>query len=204
MKLGFNGIALACAVFCSTLVSAPTPEQSTKSNPEISKVRPLETYPLHVFELFFYMKDKLWPEADGSDIRLTPVDAAYNQLTAEEITELVAYWNANKAKLPYMEETWDCDDFANEFAYWARRWVAERTRGESAPPAVGCAYIAIVNNYEIGTRKIVWVKGTIYHVVNVILRDDGQWFFFEPQSGRMIPIEGPIYEGTIQVIKVAI
>jgi hypothetical protein len=41
-----------------------------------------------------------------------------------------------------------------------------------------------------------------YHAINVILRDDGQWFFFEPQNGRLCPVEGSIYEGAIEVLKI--
>lgn len=185
---------------------AQTPEQSKTSKPVVGKptivtVRPLENEPLMDLEILWFMQHMLWPEA-SMDQRLRSVDQYYTPLTQAEINELIAFWQARRLKTPYIEDVFDCDDFALEFFYLSHVWCVERARGHSFTPAVGQAFIKISGWYELMREPILVPRA--YHVINVILRDDGQWFFFEPQGGKLMPIESHLYEGSVEVVKIHI
>lgn len=147
------------------------------------------------------MKCLLWSEAE-EDIKSGPVDYAYFSLTKDQIEDLFSFVKARREHIPYIAEAWDCDDFALEFHYLARLWAVRSTRGVQIAPAVGMAFVKLDGPYPFFEGE-PYVMG-VYHVINVILRNDGQWFFVEPQNGRILPIEGSIYEGAIEVIKIVI
>jgi hypothetical protein len=172
MKLGFNGIVLACAIFCSTPVLAQTPEPSKKSKPVVVKheePRPLESFPWHSLEVWVSMTTLLWPEAEWG-IKSGPMDALYTPLTQSEINELIAYWRANKQPFLYVDDVWDCDDFALDMFFLSRVWSMKRTQGQSPMPAVGMAFVKITGCYEL-MRERHFIPGTAYHVIPRYQRD---------------------------------
>lgn len=184
---------------------AQTPEPSKKSKPVVVKheePRPLESFPWHSLEVWVSMTTLLWPEAEWG-IKSGPMDALYTPLTQSEINELIAYWRANKQPFLYVDDVWDCDDFALDMFFLSRVWSMKRTQGQSPMPAVGMAFVKITGCYEL-MRERHFIPGTAYHVINVILREDGQWFFFEPQSGKLMPIESHLYEGSVEAVKIHI
>jgi len=150
-------------------------------------------------ELVSDMSSLLWPEAN-EELKDGPWDGIYRQLSPESIDSLIAFWKARKEPFPYESEAWDCDNFALEFFYLAQCW---NMRTESymlpPPPVVGIALIHVDGYYDLFSHSFT---GDFYHAINVIQRDDGQWLFFEPQNGRMMPIDGSIYEGAIEVVRI--
>ena len=151
-------------------------------------------------ELVLSMQKLLWPDATD-ELKDGPVDSGYYALTQAQIDDLFSFVKARHELTPYISEAWDCDDFALEFHYLARVWSVRQMQGEPVSPTVGIAYVALNGPYPM-IRGERFVQG--YHAINVILRDDGQWFFVEPQNGNIVPIEGSIYEGAIEVIKILI
>lgn len=146
------------------------------------------------------MSRRLWPEApDNTEIKNGPLDAYYFTPSQAEIDELLAFIKARKEFFPYIPEAWDCDNFAIEAYYLAQVWAVRHTAGQWGPPTVGIAYVKLDGPYPLWDGE---PDARGYHAINVILRDDGQWFFFEPQNGRLCPIEGSIYEGAIEVVRI--
>lgn len=145
------------------------------------------------------MRELLWPEATHK-LKDGPWDGVYRQLSQAEIDDLISFWHARKEPFPYTEEAWDCDNFALEFFYLAQAWnMRIPAYFHPPPPVVGIALIHVDGFYELFSQT-AWAKFS--HAINVIQRDDGQWLFFEPQNGRMIPIESPILGGDIEVVKI--
>ncbi len=101
---------------------------------------------------------------------------------------------------PFLSEAKDCDDFAREAVYLAKRWSYRYFEGLPATVAFGSAFVYVDGYYSLFSSKLGWVQG--YHVLNVYCRNDGQWFWFEPQSGRSEPVESMIYEGIITVFRI--
>lgn len=131
-----------------------------------------------------------------------PEDGLYFALSQAQIDDLVRFHYDRREAFPYVVDAWDCDDMAREFLHLSRVWNIRRNGVLRCAPAVGAAYVRLQGPYDL-------VDGSpfarAYHVINVILRDDGQWFFFEPQSAKLLPIEGPVlYEQSIEVMKVQI
>lgn len=136
------------------------------------------------------------------DWRQIAVDVDYISPTQTEIDEMVAFAVAHKEFAPYVEEAWDCDNFANEFKYWADVWSLRHFRSRLAV-TVGVAYIQMegdVSEFIPGEDALPLV----YHALIVIRRNDGQWFFYEPQSkgNRFAPIEGLLCAGSVKVLRV--
>lgn len=131
-----------------------------------------------------------------------PEDAIYYPLTQAQIDDLLRFYNDRREVFPYVVDAFDCDDMAREFHHLSRVWHLRRMGLVPVTPAVGSAYVHIHGPYDL-------VSGSpaveAYHVIIAILRDDGQWFFFEPQTNRIIPIEGPVlYERSLTVMKIQI
>lgn len=145
------------------------------------------------------MRTLLWPEA-STRLKDGPLDSAYRPLSQAQIDSLIAFWKARRELFPYESQSWDCDNFALEFYYLSQVW---NMRTESffvpPPPVVGIALIHVNGMYEL-FHEPVWDE--FYHAINVIQRDDGQWLFFEPQNGMMMPIESAILGGDIEVVKI--
>lgn len=153
-------------------------------------------------ELVKSMKKLLWTEANEGS-KDGPVDGIYFSLAQENIEDLFSFVRARCETFPYIPEAWDCDDFALEFHYLARVWAVRATQGAATvTPAVGIAYVKLDGPYPL-FRNDPYISN-VYHAINVVLRNDGQWFFIEPQNGNIMPIEGSIYEGAIEVVKIAL
>jgi hypothetical protein len=122
-----------------------------------------------------------------------PEDMFYISPTQQDIEEMVAFAVANKERTPYVDEAWDCDNFAREAKHWMDVWALRNYRNSRSAVTVGVAYVRIADplGFFLG-----------YHAMNVILRNDGQWFFYEPQNGKLIPVDEPQADGTITVLKI--
>jgi len=135
------------------------------------------------------------------DTLLGPEDSFYISPTQAEIDEMVAFAVAHKEWTPYVEEAWDCDNFAREFKHWADVWALRHFQARIAV-AVAVAYVQLegdISELYPGEDAIPLV----YHAMIVIRRSDGQWFFLEPQSkGRMVPVDGLLCMGSLKVVKV--
>ena len=145
------------------------------------------------------MQQLLWPEASNA-LKDGPWDGAYRPLSQAEIDDLIAFWNARKERNEYETDSWDCDNFALEFYYLSTVWnMRVPTFFPPPPPAVGIALITVDGWYPL-TSNPRWVD--MAHAINVILRDDGQWFFFEPQNGKLEKIESMMYSGDTETIRI--
>lgn len=150
-------------------------------------------------ELILSMKEMLWPEA-SDDIKDGTWDSVYRPLTQSEIDDLIKFWNARKEQNEYESQSWDCDNFSLEFYYLATVWnMRVPAYFHPPPPAVGIALVKVDGWYPL-TKEPRWVK--MYHAINVILRDDGQWLFFEPQNGCMMPIDSMMLSGDFETIRI--
>lgn len=196
----------ALLLFCSALLAnEPVLNglHTTRFEPYPAEKAAKEDLPRLLFreQLVCSMGNFLWPKADGS-LTLGPVDGTYYAPTKAEIEDLLRFVAARRELLPYIPEAWDCDNFATEFYYWSQVWSVRHTHAAPIAVAVGVAYVKLDGPYQL-FRGEPYVQG-VYHAINVILRNDGQWFFVEPQNGNIVPIEGSIYEGAIEVVKIAI
>lgn len=134
---------------------------------------------------------------DSSELGIVtgPEDAFYISPTQSDIEEMVAFAMSHKEWTKYTEESWDCDNFAREAKHWMDVWALRHYKNSRAAVAVGMAYVRI--STEDGL-----ILG--YHVMNVIRRNDGQWFFLEPQNGVVVPVDGPLANGTVVILKVTL
>lgn len=130
-------------------------------------------------------------------------DSRYFCPTDSEITELLAFYNWRREDLRYISEAWDCDNMAREFKHWADVWAVHHYRHSAVAVAVGMVYVRLEGDvsdlFPSAGHELI---STAYHVLGAILREDGQWLFFEPQTGRLVPVEGPLYEGSVTVLKI--
>lgn len=151
--------------------------------------------------LIHSVRQQLFPGFPSS-VKDGPEDDLYFSLSQGQIDDLLRFYTDRRELLSYVEEAWDCDDMAREFLHLSRVWNRRRFGGIPRVPAVGSAYVRLQGPYDLFPHSPVAFG---YHVVNVILRDDGQWLFFEPQTGRVLAIEGPVrYEESIEVLKLQI
>ncbi len=137
------------------------------------------------------------------DILAGTEDSAYLAPTQEDIDALLKFYRWRREGLGYLSEAWDCDNFAREFKHWADVWSVHYYDRAPVAVAVGMAYVKISGDVSdifpsVGHKQIP----IFYHVLNVIRRADGQWLFFEPQTGALVPVESMLYEGSIEVLKV--
>lgn len=152
------------------------------------------------FTVWDSMNTLLWPEAcKNLEVQNGPMDSYYFAPTQSEIDEMLAFIKARREPFPYIPEAWDCDSFAFEAYHWANVWGVRHTAGRRGAPTMAVAFVKLDGPYPLSAGE-PYAQG--YHAINVILRDDGQWFFFEPQNGRLCPVEGSIYEGAIEVLKI--
>jgi len=127
-------------------------------------------------------------------------DGIYIAPTSEDIEQLLKFYRWRREGFPPIQEAWDCDNFAREFKHWADVWSVRYYARTPAALAVGMVYVRLdgdVSDIFPGLTNVHCL-----HVLNVILRNDGQWLFFEPQTGRLVSVESMIYEGTLEVLKV--
>lgn len=179
MKLHGFGVALAVLFLTSTLLLA----DNIHRRPELVKLVRKTLFP---------------PFSDSTEHG--PEDGVYYSLSQVQIDDLLRFYNDRRETFPYIVDAWDCDDMAREFLHLSRIWNVRRNPGIPFVPAVGAAYVLVDGPYDLVSSSPV-VKAA--HVINVILRDDGQWLFFEPQTGKLLAIEGPLlYEEVIKVVKI--
>jgi len=130
-----------------------------------------------------------------------PEDSVYLAPTEEDVSELLCFIKDRRQLIHYVRDAVDCDDFATEAKYLATVWHSRNYDRVSAGLLFGKAYVKLDGNYELlfpgtGNRHVI-----AYHVINFVVRADGKVFFFEPQSGRIAPVESFIYEDSIQVLR---
>lgn len=141
----------------------------------------------------FYCENPAWSWTE---------DAIYIMPTDQDIRDFLRFYRWRREGLPFHDEAWDCDNISREAKHWADVWAYRYYGRSSASIAVGRAFV-----HMVGDIRDIWpgyVDVDFYHVLNVILRADGQWLFFEPQNGKLVPIEGFIYERTIEVLRIEI
>lgn len=145
----------------------------------------------------------LWqmPNEDAeSNLLLGPEDAYYISPTQTQIDSMVAFALAHKEWTPYVSEAWDCDNFAREFKYWADVWALRHFKAEVGL-TVAVAYVRL----EGDISEIFPGEDAVplaYHAMITIRRNDGQWFFLEPQNGRIVPVDGLLCLGSVKVLKI--
>lgn len=100
----------------------------------------------------------------------------------------------------YVQEAYDCDDFAREAHYWAHRWGKNYYAGMPAAVAFGTVYVKLEGHYSLFTGGEGVYLPLMYHALNVYLRNDGSWWWFEPQTGKSEPVESMLFEGVIEVL----
>src|SRR5262245_39405471 len=186
MKFGWIGIALACVVGLGALThdhkywTTSTPVSVEEEKEGLSASSQLIGYD----RLVCSIQRLLWPEM-LDDLKDGTWDSVYRPLSQKQIDSLVSFHRIRGVSFSYEEDSWDCDDFALEFLYRSRVWGMGNLLHPSAPPVVGMV-LAKVNRYELFEYQD---RHPFYHAFNVILRDDGQWLFYEPQTHRMMPIQ---------------
>jgi len=142
------------------------------------------------------------PKSQKEDLLFGPEDSLYISPTDEDIEAFLKFYRWRREGLPYVPEANDCDNFAREAKYLADVWAVRYYSRTPAAIAVGMVYVKLDGDVSDISPGQTDVHG--YHVLNVIRRSDGQWLFFEPQSGRLVPVESMIYEGGIEVLKVTL
>ena len=161
-------------------------------------------FAIHRTDLVDEMREFILPEQELS-LKNGPEDGRYYSPTQAQIDDLLKFFHHRRELLQYTRDAWDCDDMAREFLLLSRVWSAREFPGLPLAPIVGSVYVIVDGPYELFPRPDGRPAfGTFAHVLNCIRRDDGQWFFFEPQSELMIPIDGPLYEGSMEIIKIQI
>jgi hypothetical protein len=132
-------------------------------------------------------------EDNEKGVLFGPEDSYYISPTQKDIEDMVVFAIAHKEFTPYVEEAWDCDNFAREAKHWMDVWSLRHYRHSRSAIAVGMAYVRLSDP-----------DGELlgYHAMNVIRRNDGQWFFYEPQNGQLIPVDGPLSDGCITVLRI--
>lgn len=129
-------------------------------------------------------------------------DGIYIAPTADDIQQLLKFYRWRREGMEYLSEGFDCDDYAREFKHWATVWGVRYYSRTPAAVAVGMAYVHISGDISDIFSGHELREG--YHVLNVILRSDGQFLFFEPQTGALVPVESMLYEGSLEILKVNI
>lgn len=129
------------------------------------------------------------------------LDAIYIVPSSSDIVDLVKFFKKRKEFVSFTRDGWDCDNFAREFMHYASVW--SRNHYGNAPAAIAVATVWVKCNGDVsdifpGDHSLRHE----YHVTNLILREDGQWFWFEPQSLALTPVESALYEDTLQVIRI--
>ena len=128
-----------------------------------------------------------------------PEDGYYTAPTQEAIDDLMAFFKARREMIPWIEDTFDCDDKATEFKYLASVWSVRRWHGNAPGVLVGKAYVRLDGDYWPLFPTHDWLTG--YHVLNFVVRNDGEIFFIEPQTGCVAEVSSFIYDGSIEIVR---
>jgi hypothetical protein len=131
-----------------------------------------------------------------------PEDSIYIAPTEEDIKDLLAFYQHRKEDLPYLAESWDCDNSASYAKVLADLWNLRRFDKPLAGILVGKLYVHLTGCYDalFPAAGGKYIEG--YHVLNFIVRSDGKIFFWEPQTNLIAPAEIFIYEGSLEVLRV--
>lgn len=170
-----------------------------KTKPDYSKVCAVTRIPVLVS-----MCQKFdWCPVEKTPMELShlPLDAVYIVPSSADIADLVKFYKKRREFTSFTKDGWDCDNFAREFMHYASVW--SRNRYGNAPAAIAVATVWVKCNGDIsdifpGSHDLRHE----YHVTNLILREDGQWFWFEPQTLTLTPVESALYEDTLQIIRI--
>ena len=138
---------------------------------------------------------------ENTNPSLFTMDSLYVLPSQPDMDDLLKFYQKRKEPLPYVTDGHDCDDFARAFMHWAGVWSQHRYGRPKAAVAVGVAWVALhgdISDLFPGDHE----HRTAFHVINVILREDGQWFFFEPQSRALSKVESMLYEGSLTISRI--
>ena len=117
------------------------------------------------------------PEYDGA--AQGPDDARYF-LPSKQWLDEFGEWIRMNAPEAYQTETFDCDDFAN----WAKVMASESAAKSNEVRDAGAAFFVCgISN----PNDLLGATGAA-HALNLVLCDDENWYFFEPQSGQSISL----------------
>lgn len=156
-------------------------------------------------ELFERMEQSLhteFPETIRDFLLFGPEDTLYIAPTEHDIKQLLKFYRPRRSGLEYLDQAWDCDNFAREFKYWADVWSTRYYSYTPSALAVGMAYVKLEGDLSDIFPGHHEYSPVVYHVLIVIMRNDGQWLWYEPQSGALVPVESMLYEGSAEIIKV--
>jgi hypothetical protein len=178
--------------FLSALLFFGTAPSAKKETHRPAVVNALELRDLIAFNL------------DWLSVRLTevPEDSVYLVPGQEDIDSLIKMFKRRREWNSYVAEQWDCDDIAREFLHYSRVWNRYNYPNVRAAITVGAAYVRLEGDRSEMFPTNKGQQRPAFHVTNVILRSDGQWFFYEPQTDRLFPVEGMLFEGTIEILRV--
>lgn len=138
---------------------------------------------------------------DNPNPSLFTFDNLYVMPSQADLDDLRKFYDKRRERLPYVTDGYDCDDFSRAFMHWAGVWSQHRYGRPKAGVAVGTAWVILHGNCSDlfpGNNSII----TGHHVINVILREDGQWFWFEPQSGALSKVESMLFEDSLTVVRI--
>jgi hypothetical protein len=193
---------LVILVFALLLLSkcAPTiPGQSiVKSDPNLQ-------YPALTSGVALWLSviETFDPELETSTTHC-PLDGLYAKPPAAHLQQIEKFRQKFRDTSKFHRDSHDCDDFAREATYLAKRWSHRNYAELPASIAYGSAYIRIVGRYPLGAGMDCSPQSPGYHVINVFQRNDGKWFFLEPQKGRVEEALSLIYEGVVEVLRIEI
>lgn len=117
---------------------------------------------VHYTELGTWFRIHGYPE----EARILVVDRIFFAPDTSELVELLA---AYKPPRPYRSESWDCDNYAQDFkARLGQMWAEQ---GHDAPLLIGVVYGLV----EIDGKQVA-------HAFNVIITAQGRMIQIEPQG----------------------
>jgi hypothetical protein len=130
-----------------------------------------------------------------------PEDGLYVAPTQALIEDFLRFYEAKREQIPWLPEVFDCDDKATEMKYLAAVWSVRKWHGEAPGVLIGKAYVKIDGDYSALAPASAgkWAHG--YHVLNFVVRSDGEVFFIEPQTGCVAEVSSFIYEGSIEILR---
>ena len=98
----------------------------------------------------------------------------------------------------YIDEAWDCDDMAKEWAVLAHRWTIDNVSGKL--PIALAAFVCYVEIHP-GAFDGSWSEEGA-HALGLICDDGGVWWFVECMSGAVVKAQEALFEGTIEARKI--
>lgn len=130
--------------------------------------------------------------AEEYDPQIVIMDPFYGCLS-EEATRKIIFEGLATFSIDYIENARDCEDLAIEAAVVFRQLFRRDTANVRLGPPFGIIGGALVANIpELG---FIYPGYPCYHAVCAVRCLGGKWLLIEVQSGQVIEMTGPIYEG---------